>query len=145
MNDMIERLPEIRKLDAAGLGRLASEVRERIIDVVSRNGGHLASSLGVVELTLALHHVFNTPTDRIIWDVGHQSYAHKIITGRDSGFESLRKLGGLSGFPKISESPFDTYNTGTAAPASRSPSARPWGGTSGTRNTRSSPSSATAP
>jgi 1-deoxy-D-xylulose-5-phosphate synthase len=66
----------------------------------------------VVELTLALHHVFNTPTDRIIWDVGHQSYAHKIITGRDSGFESLRKLGGLSGFPKISESPFDTYNTG---------------------------------
>jgi 1-deoxy-D-xylulose-5-phosphate synthase len=109
---MIERLPEIRKLDAAGLGRLASEVRERIIDVVSRNGGHLASSLGVVELTLALHHVFNTPTDRIIWDVGHQSYAHKIITGRDSEFESLRKLGGLSGFPKISESPFDTYNTG---------------------------------
>ncbi len=111
-NDMIERLSEIRKLDAAGLGALASEVRERIIDVVSQNGGHLASSLGVVELTLALHHVFNTPTDRIIWDVGHQSYAHKIITGRSAEFVSLRKLGGLSGFPKISESPFDTYNTG---------------------------------
>ncbi|MCU0844882.1 MAG: 1-deoxy-D-xylulose-5-phosphate synthase [Spirochaetes bacterium] len=109
---MIERLSEIRKLDASGLGRLAGEVRELIIDVVSKNGGHLASSLGVVELTLALHHVFNTPADRIIWDVGHQSYAHKIITGRSAEFASLRKLGGLSGFPKISESPFDTYNTG---------------------------------
>jgi len=106
------RLSEIRKLDAAKLGALAGEIRETIIDVVSKNGGHLASSLGVVELTLALHHVFNTPTDRIIWDVGHQSYAHKIITGRGAEFASLRKLGGLSGFPKISESPFDTYNTG---------------------------------
>ena len=106
------RLSEIRKLDAAELGALAGEIRETIIDVVSKNGGHLASSLGVVELTLALHHVFNTPTDRIIWDVGHQSYAHKIITGRGAEFASLRKLGGLSGFPKISESPFDTYNTG---------------------------------
>jgi 1-deoxy-D-xylulose-5-phosphate synthase len=106
------RLSEIRKLDAAELGALAGEIRETIIDVVSKNGGHLASSLGVVELTLALHHVFNTPTDRIIWDVGHQSYAHKIITGRGAEFASLRKLGGLSGVPKISESPFATYNTG---------------------------------
>ena len=108
----MKRLSEIRKMNASELGDLAGEIREMIIDAVSKNGGHLASSLGVVELTLALHYVFNTPTDRLIWDVGHQSYAHKIITGRAAEFASLRKLGGLSGFPKISESPFDTYNTG---------------------------------
>jgi 1-deoxy-D-xylulose-5-phosphate synthase len=110
--DSIKKISDLRRLGVGELNALAAEVRERIIDVVSRNGGHLSSSLGVVELTLALHYVFNTPADKIIWDVGHQSYAHKIITGRKSEFNSLRKLGGLSGFPKITESVFDAFGTG---------------------------------
>ncbi len=108
----INSLNDLRKLGIDDLNELAREIREYIIDVVSQNGGHLASSLGVVELTLALHYAFNTPRDRLIWDVGHQSYAHKIITGRKDDFKNLRKLGGISGFPKMAESPFDTYNTG---------------------------------
>lgn len=91
---------DIRKLDIPSLEKLAEEIREFLIERVSVTGGHLASNLGVVELTLALHKVFRTPRDKIIWDVGHQSYVHKIITGRRDRFETLRQFGGISGFPK---------------------------------------------
>ena len=94
------------------LGRLADEIRKSIIETVSLTGGHLASNLGAVELTLALHYVFDSPKDKIIWDVGHQSYPHKLITGRKEGFETLRQLGGISGFPKAEESGHDVFNTG---------------------------------
>ncbi len=94
------------------LEKLAGEIRRKIIETVARTGGHLAPSLGVVELTLALHYVFNAPMDKIIWDVGHQAYAHKLITGRRDKFETLRCYGGISGFPKRSESPYDTIDTG---------------------------------
>lgn len=110
--DSIQSISDFRKLGKEQLAQLSQEIRELIIDVVSHNGGHLSSSLGVVELTLALHYVFNTPRDKIIWDVGHQCYAHKILTGRRVEFQSLRKLDGISGFPKMSESEFDPYNTG---------------------------------
>jgi 1-deoxy-D-xylulose-5-phosphate synthase len=103
---------DLRKLSVDELGRLAAEVREKIIETVSRTGGHLAPNLGVVELTLALHYVFDAPKDKIIWDVGHQSYAHKIITGRRDRFHTLRTYGGISGFPKREESPYDTFDTG---------------------------------
>jgi 1-deoxy-D-xylulose-5-phosphate synthase len=103
---------DIRRLDLAELTKLAQEIRDLIITTVSSSGGHLASSLGTVELTLALHYVFNTPRDKIIWDVGHQAYAHKIITGRKDLFSTLRRLGGLSGFPKREESPYDAFNVG---------------------------------
>jgi 1-deoxy-D-xylulose-5-phosphate synthase len=103
---------DLRKLNVVELRRLAAEVRELIIATVSENGGHLAPSLGVVELTLALHYAFDTPRDRIIWDVGHQSYCHKIVTGRAARFSTLRQPDGLSGFPKRAESEFDTFDTG---------------------------------
>ena len=92
--------------------KLAEEIREKILDIVSETGGHLASNLGVVELTIALHSVFNTPLDKIIWDVGHQSYVHKILTGRKNKLSSLRKMDGIAGFPKTCESIYDTFNTG---------------------------------
>jgi 1-deoxy-D-xylulose-5-phosphate synthase len=110
--DKIKGVKELRKLPPSSLTVLASEVRERIIEVTSKNGGHIASSLGVVDLTIALHYVFNTPKDKIIWDVGHQSYAHKILTGRNDRFDTLRRFGGISGFPKMNESEFDAFNTG---------------------------------
>jgi 1-deoxy-D-xylulose-5-phosphate synthase len=94
------------------LPRVCEGIREIIIDAVSKNGGHLAPSLGTVELTVAMHYVFDSPSDKIVWDVGHQSYAHKIITGRRDKFHTLRKEGGISGFPKTNESPHDTFNTG---------------------------------
>lgn len=103
---------DVRKLNFAELGKLAQEIRSLIIQAVSSTGGHLASSLGTVELTLALHYVFNTPEDKIVWDVGHQAYAHKIITGRKEQFFTLRKKGGLCGFPRREESPYDTFNVG---------------------------------
>lgn len=106
---------DIRNLSVEELESLAEEIRSEIVRVVSTNGGHLASSLGAVEITLALHKVFDTPRDKIVWDVGHQSYAHKLITGRYDTFGSLRKLGGISGFPKRAESPYDVYDTGHAA------------------------------
>ncbi len=110
--DMIDCPADLKKLHVDQLERLAGEIRERIIDVVSHNGGHLASSLGAVELTLALHYVFDSPADKIVWDVGHQSYAHKLVTGRKDRFESIRKIDGVSGFPKIAESPHDAFGTG---------------------------------
>jgi 1-deoxy-D-xylulose-5-phosphate synthase len=103
---------DIRKLNIAQLGKLAQEIRSLIINTVASSGGHLASSLGTVELTLALHYVFNTPLDKIVWDVGHQAYAHKIITGRKDIFSTLRTKGGISGFPRREESPYDTFNVG---------------------------------
>ena len=103
---------DIKKLSMDELDILAEEIRELIINTVSKTGGHLAPSLGTVELTLALFRVFSPPTDKIIWDVGHQSYPHKIITGRRKRFGTLRQLGGISGFPKIKESPLDTFGTG---------------------------------
>jgi len=103
---------DLKKLSMEELGQLAGEVREKIIETVSKTGGHLAPNLGVVELTLALHYVFDAPRDKIIWDVGHQSYTHKLITGRRDRFHTLRTYGGISGFPKREESPYDTFNTG---------------------------------
>jgi len=103
---------DIRHLGIAELNDLAEEIREMMIETVSRRGGHLASSLGTVELTLAIHYVFDTPRDLLVWDVGHQTYTHKIITGRRERFDTLRQPGGVSGFPKREESPYDTFNVG---------------------------------
>jgi 1-deoxy-D-xylulose-5-phosphate synthase len=94
------------------LPQLAQEIREELIDTTSKNGGHLASSLGVVDLTIALHYCFDLPKDKFIWDVGHQAYAHKILTGRREQFKTLRQYKGLSGFPKISESEYDSFGSG---------------------------------
>ncbi len=110
--DQIGSTADLKRLSLMELRELAGELREEIIDTVSRTGGHLASSLGVVELTIALHRVFNTPDDQIVWDVGHQAYAHKLLTGRRGRFSTLRQLDGLSGFPKREESPFDAFDVG---------------------------------
>jgi len=110
--ETIDSPADLRGLAVGGLERLAREIRERIIATVAENGGHLAPSLGVVELTLALHYVFSTPQDKLIWDVGHQCYAHKLITGRRDKFHTLRQHHGISGFPKRAESEYDTIETG---------------------------------
>lgn len=102
---------DLRRLDRRQLGPLADELRAFVLDSVSQTGGHLSSNLGTVELTIALHYVFNTPEDRIVWDVGHQSYPHKILTGRREQMSTLRQLDGISGFPRRSESPYDTFGT----------------------------------
>ncbi len=103
---------DLKKLDKTQLGSLATELRQYLIDTISVYGGHFAANLGVVELTVALHYVFNTPDDKLVWDVGHQAYAHKILTGRRENFYTNRTLGGVSGFPKIAESPYDAFGTG---------------------------------
>ena len=100
---------DIKNLSLSELKELAAEVRQEMIDAVSETGGHLGAGLGVVELTVALHYVFNTPNDKLIWDVGHQTYPHKILTGRKDKIRSLRKGGGLSGFTKRSESEYDPF------------------------------------
>lgn len=110
--DQITFPKDIRLLPEAKLPQLAKELRDFIIDVVAVKEGHLGASLGVVELTIALHYVFNTPKDLLVWDVGHQAYGHKILTGRKAVFDTNRKLGGISGFPKRSESPYDTFGVG---------------------------------
>jgi 1-deoxy-D-xylulose-5-phosphate synthase len=110
--EQINTSKNIKDLSRTELKLLASQIRERIIDVVSKNGGHLASSLGAVELTLAIHYVFDLPKDTLIWDVGHQSYAHKLITGRNDTFDSLRQYKGISGFSKIKESSYDGFTVG---------------------------------
>lgn len=112
MLDKIQQPNDIKKIPADDLPQLAGEIREFLVETMSRTGGHLASNLGVVELTIALHRVFRLPEDKIIWDVGHQAYTHKILTGRKDAFESLRQEGGLSGFPKRSESNCDVFDTG---------------------------------
>ena len=114
MLENINSPKDLKKLSLKELNSLAGEIRELIIKTVSKTGGHLASSLGAVELTLALHYVFDTPKDKLVWDVGHQTYAHKIITGRRDQFHTLRQYGGLSGFPKREESEYDTFNVGHA-------------------------------
>lgn len=103
---------DIKKIPREHWGDLAEEIRQFLVEKISKTGGHLASNLGVVELTMALHLVYDLPKDKIIWDVGHQSYTHKLLTGRASGFDSLRKFGGMSGFPKRSESDCDAFDTG---------------------------------
>jgi len=110
--DQIEFSFDLKKLDSEELEKLCSDIREEIIATVSKNGGHLASNLGVVELTVALHYVFDLPRDTVIWDVGHQSYTHKILTGRRERFHTLRQYEGLSGFPKRDESPYDVFDSG---------------------------------
>ena len=110
--DSINSPQDIKEMDDLQLNTLAAEIRDYLIDVISKTGGHLAPNLGVVELTLALHKVFNTPTDKIIWDVGHQAYIHKILTGRREAFTSLRQYKGLSGFPRRDESEHDAFGVG---------------------------------
>ena len=110
--ESIQSPSDLKKLSRSDLPALASEIRRRIVDVVSKNGGHLASSLGAVELAIAIHYVFNAPEDKIIWDVGHQTYAHKMLTGRLDKFHTLRKLGGVCGFTRMSESIYDAFTTG---------------------------------
>jgi len=103
---------DLKQIDRQDLPQLAQEIRQTIIEVVAKNGGHLAPSLGTVELAIALHYVFDTPLDKIIWDVGHQSYAHKLLTGRRDVFGSIRQHKGISGFTRVSESPYDAFTTG---------------------------------
>src|SRR6476659_5596347 len=103
---------DLKKLPREKLHQVCDELRQYIIDVVSVHGGHFGASLGVVELTTALHYVYNTPYDQLVWDVGHQAYGHKILTGRRDNFNTNRKYGGLSGFPKRSESEYDTFGVG---------------------------------
>lgn len=110
--DQIVKENDIKKIPEEDWPALASEIRDFLIDKISKTGGHLASNLGAVELTMALHLTFDLPADKIIWDVGHQSYTHKLLTGRREGFDSLRKFGGMAGFPKRNESPCDPFNTG---------------------------------
>ena len=111
MLESIHSPQDLRKLKRGDLPRLAADVRQCVLDNVSQTGGHLSSNLGTVELTVALHYVFNTPEDRIVWDVGHQTYPHKILTGRRERMPSLRQFGGLSGFPRRDESEYDTFGT----------------------------------
>ena len=110
MLERIQKANDIKKLAPEELPELAQEIRQFLIEKISRTGGHLASNLGVVELTMAIHLVFDLPKDKIIWDVGHQSYTHKILTGRKDGFDDLRKYGGMSGFPKRKESACDAFD-----------------------------------
>lgn len=112
MLERIQKENDIKNLNGEELEILAEEIRQFLVEKVSRTGGHLASNLGVVELTMALHLMFDLPQDKIIWDVGHQSYTHKLLTGRKEGFDDLRRYGGMSGFPKRKESPCDAFDTG---------------------------------
>src|SRR6187397_1277605 len=120
--DQIRKPTDVRSLTPAELIQLAQEMRTRIFDAVSKNGGHLASNLGVVELTIALHYVYDfgpypTGPDRLLFDVGHQCYPHKMLTGRAASFERLRKKGAVSGFPSPEESPYDLFSVGHAGTA----------------------------
>src|SRR5512145_491072 len=115
MYELLERVTspaDLRRLDFAELQQLAIELRAFLLESVARTGGHLSSNLGTVELTIALHYVFDTPEDRLVWDVGHQTYAHKVLTGRREGMAKLRTHGGVSGFPKRCESAYDTFGVG---------------------------------
>ena len=112
MLEKINSPEEVKQLKMEEKKQLAEEIRRYILEIVSENGGHLASNLGVVELTIALHSIFDLPKDKIVWDVGHQTYVHKIITGRREALKTLRKLNGIAGFPKSKESEYDSFNTG---------------------------------
>jgi 1-deoxy-D-xylulose-5-phosphate synthase len=113
--DKVKIPADLRKLDPAQLKQLADELRQETVDAVSVTGGHLGAGLGVVELTVALHYVFDTPRDKIVWDVGHQTYPHKIVTGRRDRIRTLRQGGGLSGFTKRSESEYDVFGAAHAS------------------------------
>ena len=115
--ETIDLPKDLRKLPKEDLPQLAKELRNFIINIVAVKEGHLGASLGVVELTIALHYVYNTPHDLLVWDVGHQAYGHKILTGRRNIFHTNRQLGGISGFPKRSESEYDVFGTGHSSTA----------------------------
>jgi 1-deoxy-D-xylulose-5-phosphate synthase len=134
--DTITSPHQLRRLSTDQLAQLAEEIRQKIISVVSRQGGHLASNLGVAELTIALHHVFDFTSDRLLWDVGHQCYAHKMLTGRGERFDSLRQAGGLSGFPSPAESPYDLFSTGHAGTAISTAAGLAWADHAAGRDTR---------
>ena len=110
--EKINQVNDIKKLEKYEWNLLAEEIRQFLIEKISVNGGHLASNLGVVELTMAMHLAFDFPRDKVVWDVGHQAYTHKLLTGRKEGFDGLRKYGGMSGFPKRKESDCDCFDTG---------------------------------
>ena len=134
--DQITSPQQLRGLKEAQLEQLAEELREKVIDVVSRRGGHLASNLGITELTIALHYVFDFASDRLLWDVGHQCYAHKMLTGRSGQFDTLRTAGGLSGFPSPSESEYDLFSTGHAGTAISTAAGLAWGDHAQGRDTK---------
>src|SRR2546423_9718925 len=115
--DMVDSPAHVKKLKLDQLQQLAEEIRQELITVLSKNGGHLGPNLGVVELTIALHRVFNTPKDKFVWDVSHQSYVHKLLTGRKNRFHTIRTTGGLNGFSLRSESEHDCYGAGHAGTA----------------------------
>ena len=117
MLENISSSADLKELKEDQLKDLCDEIRQELIRTVSENGGHLASNLGIVELTVAIHRVYNTPEDQVVFDVGHQSYVHKLITGRYRQFSTLRAYGGISGFPKRSESIYDCFETGHASTA----------------------------
>ena len=118
--DTINSPVDLRKLKLVDLPVLAKEIRQEMLSVVSKTGGHLSSSLGAVELAIAIHYSFDTPRDSVLWDVGHQAYAHKILTGRAKNFSTLRQLGGLSGFPNKEESPeYDIFTCGHSSTSFR--------------------------
>lgn len=110
--DKFNNTKDLKQMNLKEKQMLAEDIRELIINTVSKTGGHLASNLGVVELTIAIHSIFDTPMDKIVWDVGHQSYVHKILTGRKDKMPTLRQFGGMAGFPKQSESEYDSFDTG---------------------------------
>src|SRR5689334_16962980 len=113
--DKVRSPADLKQLTRDELRALAAEIRERLIEVCSRTGGHIGAGLGVVELTVALHYVLDTPSDQLVWDVGHQGYPHKLLTGRNAGMETLRQEEGISGFLKRSESEYDAFGAGHAA------------------------------
>src|SRR5512138_3361188 len=115
--DKIDSPADLKRLDVAALPQLCAEIRDEIIEVCARNGGHLGSSLGAVELIVAMHYVFSSPEDKLIFDVGHQAYAHKLLTGRRDRFRTIRTEGGLAGFPERAESPHDAFGVGHASTA----------------------------
>src|SRR5918997_4507274 len=115
--DAVRSPQDLKALSRDQLRELADEMRAFLIDSCSRTGGHIGAGLGVVELTIALHHVLDTPRDQLVWDVGHQGYPHKLLTGRNTAMETLRQEGGVSGFLKRSESEYDTFGAGHAATA----------------------------
>ena len=115
--DAIDSPADLKKLSLEQLPRLCQEIRDEIIEACSRTGGHLGSSLGAVEINVALHYVFDSPKDRIVWDVGHQAYAHKLLTGRRDRFRTIRTEGGLAGFPERDESAHDAFGVGHASTA----------------------------
>src|SRR5580765_5834766 len=115
--DRVKSPTDVRVLTRDELKQLADDIRARLIDVCSRTGGHIGAGLGVVELTVALHYAFDTPRDQLVWDVGHQGYPHKLLTGRNTRMETLRQEGGVSGFLKRSESEYDAFGAGHAATA----------------------------